>query len=1095
MAELDILARDQCIEDPIYLEACAGAGKTFTIEHLVVRLLCHPDQSKRRTLDQIALITFTRAAARDLKRRLQSCLITILDALKHGGSLPSYLQEETPERLDYIQRCLTLALFCFDRAWISTIHGFCSRLLKKFGMGLIDLVRASQTQGLPEAVEQEWILEFLRYGVPESEVGRGQWLVLGHHFRGPIQIADNLRKREKKLVDSQPWSELQTELMVLLHQAPSRNADCWHGAWCSLAPYFRKLANRQGQIHSRWQQRSAEFAQLIEHPTERGLESLVQHGCPWIEAFQEDCRKQRMGDLPHDSFAVQALQWCQQALEPSLQRARNPYRILGHLQRLLTPLHDRWLAEAGGTQPDQLIQRVEECSQSSSWCAKVGQEVRTLIVDEFQDTDPHQWMIFSRLQPHLQLVLVGDPKQSIYAFRQADLYTYLEASRSFDLAQRWTLTRCWRSSEAVIQAINWCMSTLEGMDLPRLGHRLAVPPTLPGGSPPAPTALPAMLWSLFSQSRSRGRWPSRALMEDQILPSMVQAIRSAASEGISWERMVVIVRDRYQASTVAARLASAGIPTFTSRGRAWSERRALPILRDLIESLCHPEEEASLLRLLSGPLGAWGPNGLHVWRLHPLLPKVRHDLTTMRNLLMNQGLMAAVDWLSKTRWSPRPRSPKLELEWSEVMRDLVLLAESLSSLEQKTPSLGLLWNWTLQEVMAGRMLLPEEAAPSPPGAIQIMTIHTSKGLEFDAVFALGLCSRTPPSEDDSAELDAEKLRQFYVAITRAKRFIWMPYVCDLSGKPPRPGECAPVELLAARVIAQHEGRDRKDLQTELQALGTDILSVMEQWISKSPEGCMGIQAAAEPELLLPHSQEESSEASSILAGDWPAQRLWSSFTAEAHSVRSHPVVSVTHDTASNGSRLPSGKAFGVLWHECIHKRLVSQKPLSIAWIEKEISQLNTSSGEISLIAKQVFDLIEVCLQMPVWQGYALRDCAPHQIRSEVPFLLKDHSEVLMGWKGSIDIVAELDRELILMDWKTHDLGDRPEDYRPERLRQCIFEGDYALQARLYLAAVRAAGWKAARGHPRTFLFIFVRGVLLGVPAIYAVTDEDLHAGQ
>ena len=76
-------------------------------------------------------------------------------------------------------------------------------------------------------------------------------------------------------------------------------------------------------------------------------------------------------------------------------------------------------------------------------------------------------------------------------------------------------------------------------------------------------------------------------------------------------------------------------------------------------------------------------------------------------------------------------------------------------------------------------------------AIQIMTLHISKGLEFDVVFALGLASRTPEGDE---ELDAEKQRQLYVAMTRAKKRLYVPIA--LSNKDPGPGTHSPMELFS-----------------------------------------------------------------------------------------------------------------------------------------------------------------------------------------------------------------------------------------------------------------------------------------------------------
>ncbi|HEY5234856.1 MAG TPA: 3'-5' exonuclease, partial [Rhabdochlamydiaceae bacterium] len=101
----------------------------------------------------------------------------------------------------------------------------------------------------------------------------------------------------------------------------------------------------------------------------------------------------------------------------------------------------------------------------------------------------------------------------------------------------------------------------------------------------------------------------------------------------------------------------------------------------------------------------------------------------------------------------------------------------------------------------------DERISAHPHGVQIMTIHASKGLEFETVFALGLASRTPAEDKPEAELkelDAEKMRQFYVALTRAKRRLYIPVAREQSGKTHRLGEASPVELFLERTAPDLE---------------------------------------------------------------------------------------------------------------------------------------------------------------------------------------------------------------------------------------------------------------------------------------------------
>ena len=122
MQKFNILDRSLTIFGKHFLEASAGTGKTFAIEHLVVRLIL----SGKMTINQILVVTFTRAATRELKDRIHSNLQKAFRALKEGVSSYDYLQ---PYAEDGNAKHLALAyldeaLQCFDEAQIFTIHGF-----------------------------------------------------------------------------------------------------------------------------------------------------------------------------------------------------------------------------------------------------------------------------------------------------------------------------------------------------------------------------------------------------------------------------------------------------------------------------------------------------------------------------------------------------------------------------------------------------------------------------------------------------------------------------------------------------------------------------------------------------------------------------------------------------------------------------------------------------------------------------------------------------------------------------------------------------------------------------------------------------------
>jgi exodeoxyribonuclease V beta subunit len=121
---------------------------------------------------------------------------------------------------------------------------------------------------------------------------------------------------------------------------------------------------------------------------------------------------------------------------------------------------------------------VQERLSENSFVEAIRKKYQAVIVDEFQDTDPVQWNIFETLffaDSSKSVYLVGDPKQSIYAFRSADIYTFLEAAKGFDTLQKAALTTNYRSMQGLLDGLNRLLCAKPWMDLPKLGQQLDVP--------------------------------------------------------------------------------------------------------------------------------------------------------------------------------------------------------------------------------------------------------------------------------------------------------------------------------------------------------------------------------------------------------------------------------------------------------------------------------------------------------------------------------------------------------------------------------------------------------------------------------------------
>lgn len=330
----------------------------------------------------------------------------------------------------------------------------------------------------------------------------------------------------------------------------------------------------------------------------------------------------------------------------------------------------------------------------------------------------------------------------------------------------------------------------------------------------------------------------------------------------------------------------------------------------------------------------------------------------------------------------------------------------------------------------------DERISAHPHGIQIMTIHASKGLEFETVFAIGLASRTPAEDKPEAELkelDAEKMRQFYVALTRAKRRLYIPVA--RGAKTYKLGEASPVELFLERT-------------------SPDLETFTHVYLNQIAFDLLPYEASAPSTFVPPPSINQFFKPFFL-----------QSFTSLAQ-------VSGERKAVSDPS-LPSSAETGIIIHRVL-ERFFDQKLDLGELIDQEIkgSHLEAHGAVIQTMIDKVLDL-----QL---DGFCLRDLDLSRVMPEMEFLFPSEGTAL---KGFIDLSFEHNGKFYLIDWKTNAL----EDYTPEGLHKAMLEHDYLLQGKIYATAFTRY-LKLYGSH--TFggaFFLFVRG-----PAAYHFIPEVLN---
>jgi exodeoxyribonuclease V beta subunit len=1090
----DVLDRTTDVNRAYFLEASAGTGKTFAIEHLVVRQLIEGKiDGGPITIDQIAIVTFTRAAARELRARIHASIASARSALRDGSLAPhDYLravQEDGPSAVRFALQRLEGALSLFDEASIGTIHSFCLQALREHGLEAgvgYDLRLIGEA--LDPLQQLRIVRDFLRLENSRGRISAGQLQrAIGLH-RGDLLLLENeiLRRvlSNEKESGVSPFGELFQRFLAEMRALVDSGivVENLRRSFLEAASNYRETCDRSGSVHLELQESLDRFLLLLEKQDwdEADFDLLVEEGIVYLDALHpsllragKSARQLPLGDRLSKSLA------------PLIAEARNPDLIVGRLVADCGRLMGKYLDDEEIATPDQILELMGAALEKPAFQERLLRKHRIAIIDEFQDTDPLQWKIFStlfsrqgrltvlpqkamamtsdcgghldRFAPHsgapplsssrsnqsasprpgvhvpylseeVRLILVGDPKQSIYAFRKADIYCYLEAMESVGESGRYSLGTNYRALPELVDGINLLFSQRSApglFSLPRAHTSLSAEPCgagVKGGEEGG-------VIHFFIANGKRGRskkWPTVQLESEQLFPFMAGEIIQLDT---TCDRCAVLVRDWEQGERVRRYLSECGIRASSWRKVPVGECEAYRSLRAIMEAALYSKDLDRVRSALATPVVGWSARDLEELARGVGVAKVAARFSSLGDLLRREGLYPFFDRLMGEGVLPNLLKRQGGKELYQKMRQIVsrLVERQVTSGDGAEE----LFQWMITWEKSS-----EELPPSVDnGAVQILTIHASKGLEFDIVFALGVANRTV-EEEHGEEADAEKGRQLYVALTRARKRVYVPLILEEEGEAAAPGTAAPIELLMARL-----GEEEKSYDEVLKAIPKLTLETVHRKLRE-----LELPSICWTDLQGPFPQPRNTKEASRREVVPPKPLLYrqpevvlNSFTTLA---KKGNIVSKRCEAG-----LPAGAESGKILHGLLERvdltrlKQVSDPSLLAPWVAEQIESTSLEGWE-----EEAASLVWRAFYTPI-AGFRLVDLPHTAIRREMEFYHPYHNGAMVG---VVDLFCEHQGKYYLVDWKSNSLSD----YDEESLREEMEANDYFLQAELYQEAVR-----------------------------------------
>jgi exodeoxyribonuclease V beta subunit len=799
------------------IEASAGTGKTYTITGLYLRYLLGlqvaGENNPALSVEQILVVTFTDAATQEIKDRVRSRIIAARDALL-GQAIdpPDELISGVLNSIEDKHRAFDLldaAAKSMDEAAIFTIHGFCQRMLKQhaFESGV-----AFNLAFILD--EREIVLETLKdfwrsFVYPLSQDKTDAILA---EFAAPValfsQVASILNKPNATIT-------------------PQINLD---DVWQAREEYISRIPKFKSEVIAH------EFVAAIKGSGLSGAKTPARKAS--LAALEAFCLSDELFfEFGTNKYSFEI--WCSENLSDENNYKKNQplftHPLLTQFDELaqlnntikqglkiaIVQCAANWVKtaivkrkqEQSVITPDDLLSNLYNAlnnEQGDVLALKIAALFPVAMIDEFQDTDPIQYGIFSKIyaQQNTTLTMIGDPKQAIYGFRGADIFTYIGAKHAVNSQQQFTLGTNFRSSEQVVENVNKLFSKHNNSFI----YNDVIPfnaVSAKGKKADKSFTINKKAASQFDfcvfedtmadeqnkpTSKEYGQQQLAQYFSNKIAILLKRAEQGDAcigNEAVTAADICVLVRDRNEAQMMKTALRKSQIASvYLSRESVFDQDLSHHLLNFL--TALHGQYDESLLRgVLAGPLFCLNYNTIFALADDELQwQNYLNFFSELSHIWHKQGAMAMLDrLLTHNELSAKWQGLGYNLErW---LTDYRHLGEILQQKQIELDGTLRLLRWFAQKVSQKDDDVVQVRLESDANLVKIVTMHASKGLEYPLVFMPFACGFKNTKEAlyhdneklvydlaksehglEKAEKErlAEDLRVLYVAVTRAVHY-------------------------------------------------------------------------------------------------------------------------------------------------------------------------------------------------------------------------------------------------------------------------------------------------------------------------------------
>ncbi|RFS18663.1 exodeoxyribonuclease V subunit beta [Chitinophaga silvatica] len=1057
------------------IEASAGTGKTYSIAILVLRLILE----EKLSIKEILMVTFTRAAVAELEDRIRRFLRMAYKASlgkdpKDPVIFELVLNAIDPANPQPIQQRLRDAVLLLDETSVLTIHGFCQQTLTEFAFETNQPFGAEMVPDLTPIIENEinkfWrrhittldteILKHIYY----PELKDNLFSVVKDHLGGKryltdIVATDITEAQQAEWISSLKAFEDEIETInqamyeYIITESIHLSAECL------------KQKNAKTEFAPIVGQPKLLVAKLIERRRTKKVSDYIKKIFP-VLLSKLDEQDEIKNELENFKLHITQHFYCLaiQIVEESIQQLKANSSTMD-FDDVINNLHTA------------LVKK-----ESTDLAQALQQKYKAVFVDEFQDTDRQQFEIFDRaFGSNTILFYIGDPKQSIYGWRKADIYTYFNAKKG--VQELYDMNQNYRSTENLILAMNKFFKPHSGFDTFHFAEEEDSIDYIDVESP-QPNKHGTLCYGetevtpidIFTGNN-----------KDQIVLAVAAQVAELLSdhqykingEKIKSSDIGILVRTGDEGILIKKALATLGIPAVTiDESKVLASAEAVQLLH-LLEAMEAPDRSSINRALLCSFTGF---NSQTILQLDDAL--TLNLFNKYNSYWLKDGVYTAIMEFVSDFDVRHKLLDKNSATGERVITNLFQLAELVHQVQsRKNLSIRDLLTW-LKRGIDGMSTEGDEytqRVESDEDSVNIVTIHKSKGLEYDIVFAPFLDLVAPKNPKFVSFRDPVSGQYFYMESNRLTDEQKGYYTRQLIQENRRLIYVAITRAVYKCFIYKNGSNYYKNSSL------TDFIIALTQ--HPAPASLINLSS-------IPDFSPEKYQQSKAPVAPISAPNVDFRLQEENWRKMSYTMLAAKGTTVSKGkstaviegydnfifNTLKRGAKTGNLLHFIFEHINFSDNSQWAHWIEEAIrhfvpgqrstyleplnemlqhimyAPINIGEERFQLASVGRFQRLaefEFDFPVPIFQANRLTDLTDDEITVNVRHLYEHHRQELEGiMNGKIDLFFEHQGKYYVLDWKSNYLGDTLTDYDSSGLAAAMNENNYHLQYLIYTVAVK-----------------------------------------